>query len=171
MSDLERKVEHILAQKRQEQKEAESQAAAMVAAKPEAFEVFKRSSKESARILSERAVKPETSKKIITGYEIKGTFRQKKVPITQDVAGWVVHESSRSSDSNYWEPSWITGILTSVVGDLYSFSEEIATPLLSFDEAVSVIGSTPPSTVERVYGFGPFWEDKVTTMLARVLST
>jgi len=54
-------------------------------------------------------------------------------------------------------------------GNLYSFKDDTAMPVKSFDEAVAAIGSTNAYSLDRVDELLAFWEDKIVQATTRVI--
>jgi hypothetical protein len=128
-------------------------------------------------LLRAREVPPETTKDVVLRFESRKKFLSSQivqVPVPGPrISGWILSRTLRSTDRGNavynLDPSWYGGMVMDEAGKLYSFKDDTAFPVTTFDQAVAAIGSSAPRSVDRVAEMAWFWEDKVVQTTARVI--
>lgn len=170
-------VDRLVAAGNKTESREEALKAAIEQAKPKALAAFEVKATEAAGVLADREVPPEINKGVVLRYEERKKFLSSqvvRVPVRGPrISGWILHQSRRSlSYGNalyHPESSWDGGIMLEQEGRLYSFKDDDAIAITSFDQAVEAIGSTNAFTLDRVDDLQGFWEDKIVQATVRAV--
>jgi hypothetical protein len=171
------KIDRLVAGSQSAEDREEARKVAIEAAKPAAFAIFEEKAKEAAEFLRSRDITWEASKRVALRYDSKKKFLSSQViqvPVFgQPISGWILYQTtqslSRGNATYNFGPTWQAGLIMDTEGKLYSFKDDIAMTVESFDGAVEAIGSTNAYSLDRVDELAGFWEDKVTQATVRVV--